>query len=63
MNDKIEYDLEENNRDKMGELKIKSRINNNSSSKRNEFETEDDDINFLNFIYRINFNIDTDIGK
>jgi len=52
MNDKIEYDLEENNRDKMGELKIKSRINNNSSSKRNEFETEDDDIN-----------IDTDIGK
>jgi uncharacterized protein with PQ loop repeat len=52
MNDKIEYDLEENNRDKMGELKIKSRINNNSSSKKNEFETEDDDIN-----------IDTDIGK
>ena len=52
MNDKIEYDLEENNRDKMGELKIKSRINNNPSSKRNEFETEDDDIN-----------IDTDIGK
>jgi len=52
MNDKIEYDLEENNRDKMGELKIKSRLNNNSSSKKNEFETEDDDIN-----------IDTDIGK
>ena len=52
MNDKIEYDLELNNRDKMGELKIKSRINNNSYNKRNEFETEDDDIN-----------IDTDIGK
>ena len=52
MNDKIEYDLELNNRDKMGELKIKSRINNNSFNKRNEFETEDDDIN-----------IDTDIGK
>ena len=52
MNDKIEYDLELNNRDKMGELKIKSKINNNSYNKRNEFETEDDDIN-----------IDTDIGK
>ena len=54
MNDKIEYDLEENNRNQMGELKIKSKINNNNniSYKKNEFETEDDDIN-----------IDTDIGK
>ena len=55
-NDKIEYDLEENNRDKMGELKIKSIDKNKKSSnnihKNKEINFDDDDIN-----------IDTDIGK
>ena len=56
INDKIEYDLEENNRDKMGELKIKSidknKKNNNNFNKNKEINFDDDDIN-----------IDTDIGK
>ena len=58
-NDKIEYDLEENNRDKMGELKInsleknkKNNKNNNNFNKNSEINFDDDDIN-----------IDTDIGK
>ena len=56
-NDKIEYDLEENNRDKMGELKINSKgkyqkISNNNYNQKTELEIEDDVIN-----------IDTDIGK
>ena len=56
-NDKIEYDLEENNRDKMGELKINSKgkyqkISNNNNNQKTELEIEDDVIN-----------IDTDIGK
>ena len=56
INDKIEYDLEENNRDKMGELKIKSidknKKNNSNFNKNKEINFDDDDIN-----------IDTDIGK
>ena len=56
INDKIEYDLEENNRDKMGELKIKSidknKKNNNNFNKNKDINFDDDDIN-----------IDTDIGK
>ena len=56
INDKIEYDLEENNRDKMGELKIKSidknKKNNSNFNKNKEIKFDDDDIN-----------IDTDIGK
>ena len=56
INDKIEYDLEENNRDKMGELKIKNidknKKNNNNFNKNKEINFDDDDIN-----------IDTDIGK
>jgi len=58
-NDKIEYDLEENNRDKMGELKInsleknkKNNKSNNNFNKNSEINFDDDDIN-----------IDTDIGK
>ena len=58
-NDKIEYDLEENNRDKMGELKInsleknkKNYKSNNNFNKNSEINFDDDDIN-----------IDTDIGK
>ena len=57
-NDKIEYDLEENNRDKMGELKInsleknKKNKSNNNFNKNSEINLDDDDIN-----------IDTDIGK
>ena len=51
INDKIEYDLEENNRDKMGELKIKSidknKKNNNNFNKNKEINFDDDDINFL----------------
>ena len=57
MNEKIEYDLEDNNRDKMGELKINSKgkyqkISNNNYNQKTELEIEDDVIN-----------IDTDIGK
>ena len=49
INDKIDFDLEENNRDKMGILKISNKDKNKNN--KNNFEDDDD------------INIDTDIGK